>query len=128
MTDQQEDFVPFHLRPGNEHYVPQKEYYDTNPEYRERRRQQWRDYGKKRSAVKVTCPCGSTVSAHYLKRHENSQKHKIFIATKKPETPKAPEPKVEKDTERCDMCGYREFNCHCGLPGYGFEDGYEYLI
>jgi len=60
--------------------------YQNNPEYREKRKQQWREYNKRtrehRNAyakVKVQCDCGSTYCQAGKSQHFKTRKHREFL-------------------------------------------------
>lgn len=64
----------------------QKRYYLENAEYREKRKQQWRDYHQRNKDVrnlkakeKVECECGSTYAKSGKSQHMRSKKHHNFI-------------------------------------------------
>jgi hypothetical protein len=86
---------------------------------------------KKEAAIYTCVPCGfsSTVKSQ-LVRHCTSAKHRKncpapieapaeLLAPVPAEAPvEVPIAKPVEDEDRCDGCGYREYNCHCG-SGYG---------
>jgi hypothetical protein len=70
----------------------QKLYYDSNPEYREKRRQQWKDYHQKniddrrekareKAKEKFDCECGGKYTYFVKTKHYRTKKHTFYQET-----------------------------------------------
>jgi hypothetical protein len=70
-------------------WIPQAQYYRENPEYQEKRKQQWRDqYAHNRVALlarakeRVTCVCGVEHARASKPQHLKSKTHQTYLAIK----------------------------------------------